>query len=196
MSYRFIDQDWETDASPFTLTGQMVRSLVNAMDGTDLRGGDGTAKDGTAAYVLADPHPSTGSRRALRLQAYMKFKLVTAPNGGDIFVMRFDGARNIGLRVTSGTSVLRWTDGTNTTVGSTALGTTAHQIDIDYREEHYGRHWVRVWLDGTLEIQQRLNVVSSVSELDALLVGVQAAGKCTWEAIWGRMKLWAAYDPQ
>lgn len=197
MSRRLVDQDWETNASPFTFLNTMARSTTNAIAGTDLRGGDGTAKDGEAAYTIASSRPSSGSRRGLRIQGSFDFKLVTPPAGGFIKVLSLDGStRTWRIRINDGTQVLRWSDGTTTVAGTTALGSTAHTITVEYREELLGGFWVRIWLDGALEIEHRSSSGLRIATLTGLSLGVAAAGKCTWEAVWGRMRIWHASDPQ
>ena len=202
MSRLLIDQDFETDNAPLTLGGTaMARSTTNAIDGTDLRGGDGTAKTGYFSWAIpAADRPLGGSARGFVLQHFFKFKKVTGPTGGVIDVMGYNNSdgSNCRLRVADGANVLHWLMGADSAVtGTAALGTTAHNIEIEIRAERNKTPWTRVWVDGVLDIEQRLaSTAASFNGFNEINACGVAVAKVTWEAIWGQMKLRAAYDPQ
>ena len=196
MSYDLITaQGFESDNTPFTLTGTMARSTTSPLAGTySLRGGNGLAVDGAATWTLpAASRPSTGSRKGLRLQIWFKFKIAAAPAGGNISVLDlYDGGGVIkgGLGILGGTTVLRY----NSVAGSTAM-TTARSIYIDYREEKASGGYVQIYVDGALEITRRA-VGEQLGILGKLVLGVAASGKCTWDGRWDDMTVKVAYDPQ
>lgn len=202
MSLLVVDQDWETDESPLTLALTMARSATNAIDGTDLRGGDGTAKDGTWRYApKIFQRPSDGSRVGLRTYARFKFKRVSGPTGGlcNVFNQQHPSG-NIAVAIASGATVLSLLG----TSGATSLTAgTAYWIDVDLRSEAKrgvaSTLWARVYLNGALEIEVRGNAIGSGNQWDGDVQGigggVSASAKCSWEAVWGRMKYWLARDP-
>lgn len=203
MSQLLIDQDWETDATPVTFSGTCARSTTNAIDGTDIRGGDGTAKDGSWGYTpAAFSRLSAGSAQALVARSRFKFKRQSGPTGGLATVMNYQvpGVGNNSLIIPDGASKFRLSMyGAASTVNGTATLTaaTAYWVDYEVRlERKY--HWARVWIDGVLDIEVRTGSFASGSDVfEEFSVGgsVSASGKCSWEFIWGRMKVWASRDP-
>lgn len=193
MSKLIVDQDWETNESPFTFSGvAMARSATNAMDGTDVRGGNGGANSGQAAYSLVSgiDLPSSGSRRGLRVYGYFKFKRVSGPTGGTVPVMSLTGAdATVTINILDGTTVLE-----GGVSGSTSLTAgSENRIDFDYREERNGYRF-RIWLNGALEIDFS-SASSPLQRVSTISFGTSST-KITWEFVWGRMKIWTAYDPQ
>ena len=204
MSYNLITaQGFESDNTPFTASGTMARSTTAPLAGTySLRGGNGLAVDGHATYTLSTTsRPSTGSRKGLRIDARFKFARGTAttPTGGTLEVFTMDGfsdaATVIALQIVTASDKLKFFG----TTGATALGTTTHDIRIDYREERLTSAtsgvYARVYLDGTLEITVRA-VTGGLTKMLDIILGVGASGKCTWDARWDDMTVKVAYDPQ
>jgi hypothetical protein len=201
MSYNLITaQGFESDNTPFTLTGTMARSTTSPLAGTySLRGGDGLAVDGQATWVLPTAsRPNTGSRKGLRLDVRFKFARGTAttPTGGTLEVFNMQGPGGSALctlQILTASDKLKILG----VVGATALSTTTHDIRIDYREERGGTIsgiYVRVYLDGALEITSR--AFGGLVTLQQILMGVGASGKATWDARWDDMTVKVAYDPQ
>ena len=204
MSLTYLNQDWESDSAPLTLTGTFARSTTNAIAGTDLRGGNGLAVDGYGNFVVPTiQRQDAGSRYGARVQIWQQFKKVSGPTGGDIWVWDISGIGR--LLIKSGANVLRMEDaggGFASVTGATALGTTAHDIYSELRLEgpdYIGfarpRGWYRVWLDGVLELELRGGILSNTI-ISNFTIGVAASGKCTWEAVWGAMRTVHSYDPQ
>lgn len=206
MSYDLITaQGFESDNTPFTLSGTMARSTTSPLAGTySLRGGNNTAADGQAAWTLPTAsRPSTGSRDGLRLDIRFKFARGTAgtPTGGTLDVFTLTGhslttATTMALQILTATDKLR----IYSTNGTTALGTGTHDIRIDYRAERRATSniwgtYTRVYLDGALEITVR-GTGGGLGTVEVMLLGVGASGKCTWDARWDDMTVKVAYDPQ
>lgn len=205
MSRRIIDQDWELNSSPLTLAGTFARSTTNAMDGTDLRGGNNTAADGNASYSLAAAdRPKEGSAKAMLLQVRMKYKTVVQPAGGTLYVLRLQGSGGSSdLFIPTATNKLQFVSaasgvGPAAVAGPTALGTTAHVIDMIIKTENFSLAKALIYLDGALEITYggtQTGSNTAPSELSSIFFGVAASNKCTWDAVWGRMQIWASRDP-
>lgn len=203
MSYNLITaQGFESDNTPFTLTGTMARSAVSPLAGTySLRGGNGLAVDGQAVWTLPTAsRPSGGSRAGLRLDVRFKFARGTAttPTGGTLSVLRIDGSAGsfIVLDIATATDKLHLSNVT----GTTALGTGTHSIYMDFRQERGASgwgYWARVYLDGALEISVRRIGFDAIQDaVVQILLGVGASGKCTWDARWDDITVKVAYDPQ
>lgn len=193
MSRLIVDQDWESTDSPFTLSGvAMARSATNAIDSTDMRGGNGGTNSGQAVYTLAAADkPKSGSARGLRIQGYFKFKRQSGPTGGTVPIISLAGAASIALNIVDASSLLTL----NGSPAGTAVlsAATAYRIDFDYEEERNVGYRMRVWVDGVLDIDSS-SASGALQRLDNVSFGTSST-KTTWEFIWGRMKIWLARDP-
>lgn len=202
MSRNLVDQDWQTDALPFTAFSNCSITTTNAIDGTDLRCGISTATDGYALYVPADSSPDTaqgGSARALKIQGGFKFKNVTRPVGGSATIVKMNNAGGgwpglshafvrtdgkIGVTVGAVAEV----------TGATVLGVgTVYQIDIEASLD--ASQTYKLYINGALEITTRGG--GGTDPFDSIQLGLQdGSGKITWEHVFGTMKWLFAHDPQ
>ena len=201
MSRAFINEDFASGSTFDLLNGDTftLTSFLSVGSGT-LNGGFSTAVDGNAAYTIpAAQRPKEGvSQGGLRIQLDITFKrgTSTSPSGGLLTIFQFNGSTNLELRIESGADKLKYVHGGANATGATALGTSSHTIQMEYREEG-SSHWMRVWLDGALEIDNRYSVGAvRIIEVTGLYLGVSASGKCTWSATWDNCRLWFATDPQ
>jgi len=201
MTLLVVNQDFETDVAPFTLTDTMSRSATNKINGSwSLRGGDGTAKDGKAVWsIAAADRPKAGNTKGLLVQAHFLLKRVTMISGTPLIVLSLNdftaGSGTRGAIVINASSDKLHLGLGSATEGPTALGVGARTIDYDYRDEGANGCWARIWLDGTLECEERGGNTNTyqVGEVVALSCGVSASGKGVWEYIWDDMKVWFSY---
>lgn len=201
MSKLWVNQDFETDASPFTLSNTMSRSSTNPISGSwSLEGGDGvSAVAGLATYALPIPGvPSSGSRRGLRVQARWKLNIDVNNSGGAPSILTLTGqaASLIIQKLSTGGSANKLTAGIGSALGtgSTTLAVdTTYTFDLDYREERANGCRVRLYLNGALEIDLSTSA-AALGRLSQISVGTDST-KVTWLYRWDEMKLWSVQDP-
>lgn len=201
MSYVFVDQDWETNESPWSFPSEFTRTATDAMDGIDLRLVNTSAAGFANAAYRAGGGSIAGSARGQKYQLYTKFKLVTgAPTTNPLVVFGLDWSGDAGLGsmridIAASTTVLRFVDANSgaSTSGATALSNTAHEIEMELRNDQDTGIWARIWLDGSLEIEHRAAAGWTPSSYRATLGSMYGKTGCT--AVWGRMKFWIASDP-
>ena len=195
MSRYLIDhEDFEGDNGPFTCSSYMGYSATDKINGTYfLRGGNApVANDAIAEYGAFSNN--TGSRRGLRIQVAMQYKTVSMPSGGTLNVFKaLDSTygKTFALEITTGVNYLKF----NGTAGSsTALSSTAHTIRLDYREERNAGVHALVYLDGNVEIDYRSST-GALGDFYHIILGVSAANKCAWRAVWDDITVVQAVDP-
>ncbi len=200
MSRLLIDQDWESTDSPFTMNATCSRSSTNAIDGTDLRCGDGTAVDGYATYSLATvDQVKSGSARGLRITGTFKFKCVTLPTGGnpDVMLLFCGGSEVFRLRYSASGANISFSGlvGGSEGISPTTLTVgTVYEIRWEYYESRtrHGRLFVDGTLIGTAKVSGSFSTPTAFDSMRLGLFG--GGGKVVWQHVIGRFKLWTARD--
>lgn len=160
MSYPGIGQDFGVNADPFSLVNATVTSGKLKCTSTGGSGASALYNPGHA-YFLA----RASSRRALRITLSTLFEINTAATGGSPWVFLFTGgggpannqfalqhntSRVLGLSAGPAGGLATFAD-----LGSTLALNQQYRLDLDYREELSEGIWIRLWVDGVLDMEIR-----------------------------------------
>lgn len=196
MSRMIVNQNWETADAPYTLVGAgIARTTTDAINTTSLRCAGGLG-GGLAQYdVPVVDEAKRGSARSRKARMTMNFKLHTACSGGYQLIV-VEGITGYGFYINSGSNAIQFYNGSTYTAGSALTVGQVYSVDIEWREERDTQIWVRLWLDGVLDINYRTAVSSSNNWGQLIVHGGVGGGKLFGVGVWDDIKFSLEDDPQ